>query len=247
MARIRIGPDVRIESTDFNGAGRLIADRYPAQWKEVEEIIEAMPLQVYGSDEAGKQGNLIFNVKGTNSHLKDAFLDRDWGANVQIPAAYRVLGTDVDFVKDGVLVEAQFSNYPFLSNNILRSDVFFKNRVPMGGGPVGLLLIITKAWMFPASQGTLYYEQAVNQLRLLLENGAFEVPARVIGMFEERNSIVDAVWTKYTEARHSRTEAARENRRVRISPGTTARSRDVLAPAEGPDAPPDPGPSLFGE
>lgn len=234
-----------VRFTDFNGAERLIAGEYKDEWQDVEEVIGGMPLHVYGSDEAGKQGDLIFNVKGTNAYLKEALLDRGWGANVQIPAEYRVLGKDVDFVKNGVLIEAQFSNYPYLSNNILRSDVFYKNRVVMSVGPVRLLLIVAKARMFPASQGTLHYEQAVNQLELLLKNDAFDVPARVVGLFEERNSTVSAVWTGYEQARHSRTEVFRESRTIYISSGASERSRDNLTFAEDSDPPPDP--SLFPE
>jgi hypothetical protein len=232
------------EFADFNGAERLIADEYKNQWEEVEQVIGHMPLHVSGSDQAGIQGNLIFNPKGTNAYLKDALLDRGWEANIPIPAEYRVLGTDVDFVKDGVLLEVQFSNYPFLSNNVLRSEMFYKARISMGGDPVELLMIITKARMFPASQSTLYYEQAVNQLRVLAGNDVFDMPVRVVGLFEERDSVVDGVWTGY-RGRTSRTEVNRESKRLRISSGRSRGSRSVLAFAEDSDPPSEPDPSLF--
>lgn len=233
-----------LKCTDFNGAEQLIAGQYSSQWAEVEQVLEGMPLHVYGSDEAGKQGDLSFNVKGTNAYLEDELPERDWGKKLRIPDGYRALGQDVDFGRGGVLLEVQFANYPFLSNNVVRSDLFFNERVTIGGSPVGLLLMLTKAWMFPASQSTLYYEQAVNQLNLLLRNDAFGMPVRVVGLFEERDSVVDGVWSGYKEARHSRTEVSRESRRLRIAPGKVKRSRNRLIFAEEYDPPPDLGPSL---
>ncbi|MEH2284834.1 MAG: hypothetical protein V7K90_26540 [Nostoc sp.] len=56
------------------------------------------------------------------------------------------------------------SNYPFLLNNTLRSELFFKAKTEFVGYPTNLVIIVTKALMFPASNSTLYYEQAVNQL-----------------------------------------------------------------------------------
>jgi hypothetical protein len=235
-----------VEFADFNDADRLIAGEYKNQWEEIERAIRSMPLHVSGSDQARIQGNLIFNPKGTNAFLKDALLDLGWEANIPIPAQYRILGTDVDFVKDGVLIEVQFSNYPFLSNNVLRSEMFYKAGISMGGGSVRLLMIVTKARMFPASQSTLYYEQAVNQLQVLASNDVFDMPVRVVGLFEERDAIVDGVWTGYS-GRTSRTEVNRESKRLRISPGRLTGSRSVLSFAENSDPPPEPDPSLFGE
>ena len=203
-----------------------------------------MPLHVSGSDQAGIQGNLIFDPKGTNAYLKDALRSFRWEANIPIPAEYRILGTDVDFVKDGMLVEVQFSNYPFLSNNVLRSEMFYKAGISMGDGVVGLLMIVTKAHMFPASQSTLYYEQAVNQLRLLAKNEVFDMPVRVVGLFEERDSIVDGVWTGY-RGRTSRTKVSRERQRLRISSGRSRGSRSILSFAEDSDPTPEPNRPLF--
>ncbi len=87
-----------------------------------------------------------------------------WLVNIPIPVDYSFLGTDIDFGKAGVIVESQFSNYPFLLNNTLRSELFFKAGTIFAGHPTQLVILITKALMYPASNSTLYYEQAVRQL-----------------------------------------------------------------------------------
>lgn len=47
--------------------------------------------------------------------------------------------------------------------------------------------------MFPASNSTLYYEQAVNQLTALIKYQVFDVPIRLIGLFEQQNTIVPII------------------------------------------------------
>ena len=104
------------------------------------------------------------------------------------------MGTDIDFGKAGVIVESQFSNYPFLLNNTLRSELFFKAGTTFAGYATQLLILITKALMFPASNSTLYYEQAVRQLTALTDNHVFDVPIRLVGLFEQQNAIVSVIW-----------------------------------------------------
>lgn len=185
-------------------------------------MLEQMPLHLKASDQAGMQGERIFDAVGTNRYIKNALTSPalNWGANIRIPAEYNFLGTDVDFGKSGLLVEAQFSNYPFLLNNMLRSELFFKARTQLNGHPVGAVVIITKAHMFPASNSTLYYEQAVNQLTSLAENHVFDIPMRLVGLFETTNAPVIIKVTEYLNPRYSREVVAQLDYDCTITPGT---------------------------
>lgn len=234
---------MQIRFTDYKDAEQAIGGKHGDQWRDIEQILEAMPLHVKGSDQKGIQGNLEFNPKGTNAYLKDAFVSREWGSNTPIPVEYRALGKDVDFWKEGVIVEVQFSNYPFLTNNVMRSDILYKEQVSIASDPVELLVIITKAHMFPAAQSTLYYEQAARQVSLLADNNAFDVPVRVVGLFEPQGATVDAIWTKYKEDRYSRKEEISEDRTIHIS-GSSASARSKLTV---PDLSDPSNPSLFVE
>ena len=51
--------------------------------------------------------------------------------------------------------------------------------------------------MFPASNRTLYYEQAVKQLTALTEHKVFDVPIILIGLCENINTTVSSVLTEY--------------------------------------------------
>lgn len=217
---------MQIRTTDYNDAGGVIQSTFADEWHELEVILASMKLHLKRSDQAKIRGSLIFDPVGTNEYVKSSLQQLpNWTPNYPIPRNFDFLGTDVDFVANGLLVEIQFSNYPFLLNNTVRSELFFKARTPLAGQRIQAAIIVTKAKMFPASNSTLYYEQAVKQLRELARHGVFSVPTRVVGLFEAINTTVDAVFTEYTDSRYSRTVEDRRAERYHISPGRRARSR----------------------
>jgi hypothetical protein len=160
-----------------------------------------MPLHLKPSAQAGIHGRPIFDPIGTNEYIKTELLKLGWEKNIPIPRQYNFLGTDVDFGKLGLIGESQFSNYPFLLNNTIRAELFFKANIKFGGQNTKLVFIITKAQMFPASNSTLYYEQAIKQLISLAEYNVFDVPLRVVGLFEQVDKTVPVKWTLYGRER----------------------------------------------
>lgn len=148
-----------------------------------------------------------------------------WAANVPLPASYNFLGSDIDFVKDGTIVEIQFSNYPFLLNNMLRCELFYKSKEPLAGTASHAAIIVTKAHMFDASNSTLYFEQAKMQLDELIGHSVFDVPLRLVGLTSPPGPAVPVVWTEYAAARYSRTVKARRETTADISSGPRATSR----------------------
>lgn len=192
-----------VKFTDYNNAGSVIKTSCSKEWAELEKILSSMPLYIKSSDQAGKIGNSIFNPVGTNNYIKRNLESLRW-AKKPIPKKYNFLGHDVDFEKNGIILEVQFSNYPFLLNNVLRSELFYKSKTVFETNPVDLLLVITKAGLLPASNSTLYYEQAVNQLNELVKNKVIDIPIRVIGLFVQEQNPIPVKWVVYTENRYSR-------------------------------------------
>ena len=186
-----------LQTADFNSADTVIRASYEQTWQELAGVLETMHLHLKASDQAGIQGTPIFDPVGTNEYIKTQLVGLGWKASIPIPEDYSFLGTDVDFGKGGLLVEAQFSNYPFLLNNTIRSELFFKAGIELGGHRTGAAVIITKAQMFPASNSTLYYEQAVKQLTALAKNGVFDVPIRLVGLFEGTEREIEVCFTDY--------------------------------------------------
>jgi len=213
-----------IEWTDFNGADERVAQKYQTEWRELQAVLEAMPLHLKASDQANIQGRAIFDPVGTNQHIADGLVPMGWQQKIAIPEAFKFLGTDVDFGKNGVIVEVQFSNYPFLLNNTQRSDLFYRAQTVFHGAPTDLVIIVTKAGMFPSSNSTLYYEQALNQLTALAQHAAFTVPIRLVGLFESVGR-VQATWTGYSAARYSRIVDSRDLRPFVITNGRAGRCK----------------------
>lgn len=219
---------VLLQTTDFNAADIVIQASYGRPWHELKSVLEAMPLHLKASDQAGIQGTPIFDPVGTNEHIKAQLVERGWNSSIPIPAEYSFLGTDVDFGNEGMLVEVQFSNYPFLLNNTIRSELFFKAGLELGGHRTGAAVIITKAQMFPASNSSLYYEQAVKQLTALAKSRVFDVPIRLVGLFERTEERIEVCFTNYG-GRYSRTVGTRTTRTYVINPGGRTRHRLQLS------------------
>jgi hypothetical protein len=214
-----------LEITDFNKANKVISAKYPTEWKEIKEVLEGMPLHLKESDQAGIQGSPIFDPVGTNGYIKGGLQARHWKSNIPLPQGYDFMGTDIDFGKNGFIGEAQFSNYPFLLNNILRAELFYKGGLILVDRKTACAFIITKAHMFPASNSTLYYEQAKHQLDALSKNKVFDVPIRLIGLKQNVGNKIRVIWTTYTEPRYSRTVSNRAKVTCSISRGRSAKSR----------------------
>ena len=220
-----------LQTTDFNGAGKLLRSQHPRQWSELKQVLSEMPLYLKASDQAGIQGNLIFDPVGTNGDIKKGLKQLGWGTHLSIPNKYSFLGKDVDFGKAGVIAEAQFSNYPFLLNNVVRSELFVKARIKLSGHRVNLAVIVTKARMFPASNSTLYYEQAQSQLEALAQHEVFDVPILLVGLFSGQGD-VSAVFTEYDHPRYSRTVSSRDKRNCEIIGPRTSRGRCTIRLAD---------------
>ena len=206
---------MEIRITDFNNPDAVLTKTHVNEWKQVLATIEAMPLHLKASDQQGKQGSLIFDPVGTNAYLKANLDPFGWRAS-KIAAEYSFLGLDVDFAKSGVILEAQFSNYPFLLNNLIRSEMFFREKVRFDGAPTSVVVIVVKAAMYPASNSTLYYEQALNQLNGLAKFKLFTVPVRLIGLCSPLDQEIDATVMGYSAARYSRTVSESTPMKVRI-------------------------------
>ena len=89
-------------------------------------------------------------------------------------------------------------------------------------------VLITKAKMFNASNSTLYYEQAINQLTALADNNVFDVPLRLVGLFAPYGPTVAVNWTRYSRPRYSRTIDERRTTTAHIRLGPRASSRAII-------------------
>ena len=190
------------------------------QWNEVESVLRKMPLYLKESRQAGKKGKPIFDPVGTNQHLKKALsLPPNSWKNIEIPKDLKFLGTDVDYGSKGMLVEVQFSNYPFLLNNTIRSELFFSTRCGDGRSCTD-----NYSACFLSNNS---YEQAVSQLKGMDRFSLFHVPIRLVGLFETTDRAITATWTDYKSS-SSRTVLAQQRRVATLCSGKHADDRCLL-------------------
>lgn len=196
---------MKFQITDYNGSDDLFGNKLKPEWIEIYKSLVDTKIHLKASDQKGLVGNPIFDPVGTNHALKIAFISKGWKDNLPIPSEFKFLGTDIDFEKKGIIVEVQFSNYPFLLNNMFRSELFYKAGTVFHAEKSNSLIIITKAGKFPSSNSTLYYEQAKKQLDSYNKYQLFQLPTRLVGLFPKSGENNQVVWTKYDNPRYSRT------------------------------------------
>ena len=210
---------MKLDFSDYNDFDNLLISNanHKYTWTELESCLQSMPLHLKQSDQRGKQGEPIFDPVGTNEYIKSHMSKvKDWKPNFPIPSKYRHLGTDVDFVKMGILVEVQFSNYPFLTNNLLRSELFYKSHSNPFDQQVEGLIIVTKSGKYPSSNSTLYYEQAKKLIDSLSSDEVFSIPIRLVCL-DILTGINDINWTKYSANRYSRNVLSRDLLQCKVS------------------------------
>jgi hypothetical protein len=208
--------NMRVLHSDFNGADQFFAtDAGASEWSDVQRILRGMPLYMQASDQRGKKGKPIFDPKATNAHLNRATQECGW-APIPVPDDLTEFGTDWDGGKRSTLAEWQFSNYPFLWNNIIRTEAVFnaKTRLP-GLMAIRGLIVVTKCGLFPASNSTLYYEQAKAQLEAATRFGAFSIPIRLVGLSISTGPTSQAIWSIYS-GRYARKPESQETVTMRV-------------------------------
>ncbi|WP_151979937.1 BglII/BstYI family type II restriction endonuclease [Acinetobacter guerrae] len=194
-----------INITSFNNANNLISSTHQQLWSELLQVLQSSPLFLKPSAQANIQGNAIFDPIATNYFLSTRFIQNGWRAAYPIPRQFSSFGKDIDFIKNGTLLEVQFSNYPFLVNNVSRAEVLFRSQTIVNNNQTAdLMIFITKAGCLPSSNSTLYYEQAIDQLDSLVQHGLLTIPILVVGLYETPAQ-TQAYWTVYNGGVSSRT------------------------------------------
>lgn len=198
--------------TDFNNSTPYFDREGKSDWEELKSVILKMPVYLQASQQAGISGSAIFDPKATNAHLSNTLKKKGW-IRVPVPPSLQEFGLDWDGGKGTTLAEWQFSNYPFLWNNVIRTEAVVKSKLELENfGIAKALIVVTKSGIFPSSNSTLYYEQARAQLSTVTRLGAFNLPIRLVGLTVPADAAeIDAIWSSYP-GRYSRVAKSCERR-----------------------------------
>ena len=187
---------------DYNNADQIIKNNFKREWLELKSILIKMPLFLKESQQKGKDNQLTFDPIGTNNYVGIELVKKKWCKDIEIPKEFCSLGTAIDFGKNNIVLESQFSNYPFLSNNILRSEIMFRSKCRIDQiGSIKLLIILTKDHAIPSANSTLYCQQARNQVKF--SEKIFNLPIRLISLHCKYNEKINANVVTYKK-RYSR-------------------------------------------
>lgn len=204
---------------DCNGASAYF-DQGPGtpEWQSLARILEAMPLYLQASDQRNKVGVPIFDPKATNAHIERDIQADGWHKPV-VPEGLQMFGVDWDGGRNATLAEWQFSNYPFLWNNVIRTEAVMRGKIRLPSlEPIAGLIEVTKCGAFPASNSALYFEQGRAQLETVMAFNIFRLPIRLVGLrLPTGTHQTPCVWTTY-EARYNRVGVSR-NCTVQVSTG----------------------------
>jgi hypothetical protein len=174
--------------------------------------------QLIDPEQSIRKRHHFFDPKATNKELTERAATLGW-KKIPVPDGLKEFGLDWDAGKRTTLAEWQFSNYPFLWNNVIRTQGVCISDIPLAGMEgVEALIVVTKCGLFPASNSTLYYEQARAQLQAAMSFNSFTIPIRLVGLaIPQLAPEIDAMWNTYANSRYDRTPASRELRRFDIA------------------------------
>lgn len=166
------------------GGAEILKVRYPEQEQAIYEVIagvEARRQKV--SREKTKVGQILFDPKDMNVQFKRGFGQHGYqelrdnytitlpNIDVTIAGAYK----QIDFVKDGVLIEVQFGKYAFMFYDMAKFQYFYNAEKAQ----VGVEIVPCHALQRQMSSGVAYGEQLVYDIERLKRHFP-AVPVKVI-------------------------------------------------------------------
>ncbi len=175
---------MRFLSEDCNDGLAVLQQNHPAELAEIQAAISGMEYHVQLCGEAGRTSELIFSPSLNNDGLKSAFRAFNWECGVALENPTPETGRDVDYYKNGVVVEVQFAHYALCITDVSRMQRLFTQQVRLkpypNGTPRDVLVgveIVVDASM-PTSQGV----ARLGQLRTRAAPLATSLPLWMVGV-----------------------------------------------------------------
>lgn len=220
--------DMSLLIATYNDANLVVEKSFLAdQVNEICRAVSDMPLFLQGSKQKGHEGELVFDPKAANSHLKEAL---NWKP-IPIPFVFTErYGRELDGGSDGVVVEIQFGHYAYLGNNLSRSHALFRHCMPVGKKPFEVFVMVVRSSSLPAANCVLHFDQAKSYFNDQI-NVLKTCRLPVILMAQEPVLVdpVSAVVSSYPQGR-CRDPVKRQSQVVRLLPvkqGTACEIREV--------------------
>jgi len=157
----------------FKDGAKVVAEKYPALLKEVEQILGLIDPTKHKSKESKEvtmPGQMLYNPVALNETFKQEFGKRQW-KSIRVKAEYandlyiegydprspsRGAFREMDFVKEKLGIEVQFGKYAFMVYNVCAKMTIFRN---LGVIDTGIEIVPVKQFANEMSTGVSYFEQ----------------------------------------------------------------------------------------
>jgi len=177
------------------GGSEILQVRYPSYNQEIYDVIKLVKARrIKISQEKTKVGKALYSPKDMNDQFRNAFLAKGYreirdiytikipNSNIEIAGAFK----QVDFVKDGILIEVQFGKYAFMFYDLAKFQYFFNENK----ANVGVEIVPCHYLQKEMSSGVSFGEQLVYDIERLKRHFP-AVPVKVILINVDEEPIQD--------------------------------------------------------
>lgn len=156
---------MRYVTEEVNNALAYLNANRVSELKDILSVLDHAVYQVQLCGQKGRESELIFSPSVSNAVLKDAFSSLGWEAGLPLANPGYDTGRDVDFYKNGVVVEVQFAHYGLCMTDISRMERLYSGQLqlqPTSAGatrPVvaGVEIVVDR--QMPTSQSVAHMDQ----------------------------------------------------------------------------------------
>ena len=179
----------------FKGGKEAVEQKYPKLLEEVQSIInqvDSEKCKTKKNREKTMRGKMLYNPKRLNPTFKKHFTKFGWH-NQRVPCQYptqyytsdyapdklnKGAFREMDFIKEKLGVEVQFSKYSFMVYNVCAKMTIFNK---LGYIDTGIEIVPVKKFVEQMSTGVSYFEQFIWDLE---QRGVadIDIPVLILGI-----------------------------------------------------------------
>lgn len=128
---------MRYVTEEVNNALAYLQASRNAELNEILSVLDNALYQMQLCGQQGRESELIFSPSVSNTVLEDALVSLGWEAGVPLANPGYDTGKDVDFYKNGVVVEVQFAHYALCMSDISRMERLYSGGLQLQPSPSG--------------------------------------------------------------------------------------------------------------
>lgn len=168
---------MRYQFHDLNGADVILQGT--AEWDEIDNVLQDLKYGVQLCRQKDRETELIFSPSTSNERICDRLTALGWAPGVALQNPSYDTGKEVDFYKNGIVLEVQFAHYGLLQTDISRMQRLFDGGLKLSnGGKVKCGIEIVVNSDMPTSQSVSHFGQATSRGAAI----ASSVPLRLVGI-----------------------------------------------------------------